>query len=154
MADGAVLVGGKNGPVQPLLAVAINTVTLAEVNAGKTVLPPTKGSYRYQVINFSFIPNGSFATLTTIVLQTTATVPVVIASLAQAQATDDNYLGPESTGITLGAGFQIELAEGDGIEVAKTGSAGITATDILVTVTYRLIGPSVQLNPALGDDQR
>ncbi len=154
MPDGTVLVGGKKGPIEPLVGLAFNTVTLAEVNAGKTVLPPTKGGFQYFAYAFSFIPNGSFAGLTTIVLQTTETVPVVIASLAQANADNNNYTDQNAVGITLGAGFQVVLTEGVGIEVAKTGSAGTTATDILVTVSYRLIGPAIQINPALGDDQQ
>lgn len=112
------------------------TVTLAEVNAGKTIIPARVGN-QLHILNFTVKSTGAFAALTSILIQDTADTPIVVATLAQAQLTDGAILFPGETGVTLGAGFYSALTRGKGLQVIKSGSAGTTATNIIVTVTYK-----------------
>lgn len=112
-----------------------NTVTLAEVNAGKTLVSVATGK-KAVVTNFIARSNGAFGALTSINLKVGS---VSVAALAQAQLTNGAVLFPGETGVTLGAGFGIAGGDGDDITVDKTGSAGTGATDIKFTVSYYLI---------------
>lgn len=112
-----------------------NVVTLAEVNAGKTLVAIPAGK-KAIVTYFTARCAGAFGALTSIDLLVGATN---VASIAQAQATNGAVLVPASTGVTLGAGFGIAGADGADITVGKTGSAGTTATSVTFTVSYQLI---------------
>ena len=113
----------------------LNTVTLAEVNAGKTILAVPTGK-RAVVLDFVARSNGAFADGDSIDLLVGA---ANVASLAQAQLTNGAVLFPGETGVTLGAAFGQPGADGDDIIVDKTGSDFTTATDVKFTVTYALI---------------
>lgn len=112
----------------------INVVTLAQVNAGKTIVSVPTGK---KAIVTGFIARcaGSFAALDSIDLKVGS---AIVASLAQAQLTNGAVLVPASTGVTLGAGFGILGGDGDDITVIKAGSDGTTATSITFTVLYSL----------------
>lgn len=112
-----------------------NTVTLAEVNAGKTLVTVATGK-KAIVTDFIARCNGAFGALTSINLKVGSTS---VAALAQAQLTNGAILNPNTAGTTLGAGFGIAGGDGDDITVDKTGSAGTGATDIKFTVSYYLI---------------
>ena len=112
-----------------------NTVTLAEVNAGKTLVSVPTGK-KAIVTGFSARCNGSFGALTSINLKVGS---ASVAALAQAQLTSGAILFPGETGVTLGAAFGIAGGDGDDITVDKTGSTGTTATDIKFTVQYQLV---------------
>jgi len=112
------------------------TVTLAQVNAGLEIIPARAGN-QIQIINFKVKSTGAWAALTSILIQDTADTPVVVATLAQAQLTDGAILVPGSTGVTLGAGFYGPLTRGKALKVVKDGSAGTTATNIIIQVTYK-----------------
>lgn len=113
------------------------TVTLAQVNAGLTLLPVVAGK---SVILHSFtaMPNGSFATGTAIVLEDTTTGTDFV-SLAQAQLTDNAILMPGITGVTLGAAMGDGGAAGEGLRIVKTGSDFATATGINVKLVYSYV---------------
>lgn len=113
----------------------VNVVTLAEVNAGKTIQAVATGK---KAIVSGFIARcvGAFAALDSIELNVGA---AVVASLAQAQLTNGAVLIPGSAGVTLGAGFGIAGADGADITVSKTGATATTATSITFTVVYSLI---------------
>lgn len=113
------------------------TVTLAEINAGKVIIPGTAGK-QLLVTNFVERVNGAFTTGTSVDLISDAT-SVNVESSAQAQLTNGAVLVPGSTGVTLGAGFGVLLPAGEGLKVAKTGSNFAGGTDIKFTVSYTLV---------------
>lgn len=113
----------------------VNVVTLAEVNAGKTLVSVPAGK-KAIVTDFIARSLGAFAVLTSIDLKVGA---AIVASLAQAQLTNGAVLHPGQSGVTLGAAFGIAGADGDDITVTKVGTDGTTATNITFTVTYNLI---------------
>lgn len=112
------------------------TVTLAQINAGKELIPARAGN-AIQIINFTVKSTGAWAALTSILIQDTADTPVVVATLAQAQLTDGAILIPGATGVTLGAGFYGTLTRGKALKAIKSGSDGTTATNVIIQVTYK-----------------
>lgn len=104
------------------------TATLAQINAGTTILPAVTGRKLY-LHNFVAMPNGSFAEGTAIVLEDSTTGTDFV-SIAQAQATDNALLMPGITGVTLGTAMGDGGASGEGLKITKTGSDFTTATDL------------------------
>jgi hypothetical protein len=121
----------KAGVVQA----GVVSATLAEINAGQVLIPAVAGK-TITVTNYTFRVTGTFTTATAVVLQSTNANPVVVTTEAIADVTDGAVLGPYSTGATLGAGFAAPLGVGDGLEIAKTGTAAAGGTSIEVTVSY------------------
>jgi hypothetical protein len=118
-----------------LVQAVVTTATLAQINAGLTLVPAV-ASVTLKPVGYLVIPNGSFAALTDIRLSDTADTPVDILTIAQAQA-GDGVVHTVGVGThTRGAGFAVDLTEGKGIQIRKTGSAGTTATDALVIVWF------------------
>lgn len=117
------------------------TVTLAQLNAGY-VLPalPALPGVRYDILDFSILVNGNFATVTDYKLQDTADIPVVIATLAVAALTDGAVLVPGSANVTLGAGYTGPLTMGKGVKLVKNGSAGTGGTSIVLSIRYKIVG--------------
>lgn len=114
---------------------AVHTVTLAELNAGKTLVDGKTGR-KLVVTDFSMLMDGTFLTTTSIDLESDNSTPVAIASLAVAGATDGSYIAPDHANITLGAGFGAVLGSGDGIQLTVTGADATGGTSILVIVEY------------------
>lgn len=112
-----------------------NTVLLAEINAGKTLVSVPTGK-KAIVTGFIARCNGAFTTLTSMNLKVGT---AVVASLAQAQMTNGAILFPGETGVTLGAAFGIAGGDGDDIVVDKTGSSAAGGTDVKMVVAYYLI---------------
>ena len=110
------------------------TATLAQINAGTTILPAVTGRKLY-LQDFTAMPNGSFGTGTAIVLEDSTTGTDYV-SIAQAQATDNALLKPGITGVTLGAAFGDGGASGEGLKITKTGSAFDTATDLALNLLF------------------
>lgn len=133
-----VLIGSRRLNPSPGINTVTKTVTLAQLNAGH-VLVPAYGACKFRVVGFTLLLNGTFITATDIRISDTAGTPVDIATLAIAQAVDNAQLGPDSTGITLNAGWAASLTGGKGIQIRKTGSAAAGGTDILVTLQYELV---------------
>ena len=130
---------GAYDPGSPLnLVEDVRTITLAQINAGLTLLPAYPG-YQIKVTNFCLKSTGAFAALTSILFQDTADTPVVVATFAQAQLTNGAILVPASTGVTLGAGFSGNCTSGKGLQIIKSGSDGTTATGIDFWFSYKYV---------------
>lgn len=128
-----VLNGTVNSNKVPLSVV--NVVTLAEINAGKTILAGVTGK-TITVLDFAAKVNGTFITTTTVDLEDTNGTPVVISALAVANLTDGNVIKPGDTGSAEGAGYLGALTLGAGLAVTNTGSAAAGGTDITFLVEY------------------
>ena len=112
-------------------------VSLAELNAGKTIVAAVTGS-QIVVMDFNVVCNGSFGDLTSAELEDSSGT-VNVCSLAQAQMTDNAVLTKGITGVTLGVGVAEGLTVSEALVISVTGSAAITATGLTVTVTYMLV---------------
>lgn len=112
------------------------TVTLAQLNAGKTLVPEV-GGRTYNVVGFWVKFNGTFTTATDIRLSDTNGTPVDILTIAIAQAGDGvtHALGVGTH--TLGTLFA-NLTASKGIQIRKTGSDAAGGTDIRVGVLYQI----------------
>lgn len=110
------------------------TATLAQINAGTTILPAITGRKLY-LQDFTAMPNGSFAAGTAIVLEDSTTGTDFV-SIAQAQASDNAVLKPGITGVTLGTAFGDGGASGEGLKITKTGSDFTTATDLALNLLF------------------
>lgn len=114
-----------------------NVVTLAEVNAGKTIIAAVAGK-TIIVWYFRALSTGAFAALTDIRLSDTAGTPVDVATLAQAQLTNGAILTSHGgTGVTIGT-LGAALTAAAGLQVRKTGSTATTATSITFDVLYSI----------------
>lgn len=112
-------------------------VTLAELNAGKTLVPSVPGR-KYKPVDFYVKFTGTFTTATDIRLSDLNSSPVDIVTIAIAQAGDGVYHTRSKGTNTLGAGFMAELTAGKGIQIRKTGSAAAGGTSVTVQITYRV----------------
>lgn len=114
--------------------VATVTATLAEVNAGKVLIPGVAGR---QIIVTNFIErvSGAWTTGTSVDLVSDATT-VNVESTATAALTNGAVLMPASANVTLGAGYGAPLPASEGLKVQKTGSNYAGGTSITFTITY------------------
>ncbi len=112
-------------------------LTLAQVNAGFTLIPNIY-SNKLIVTNFALRINSAAVGTGNLLLQTTETTPVVIATFANAQLSSGAFLRPGDTGVTLGAGFWAKLSQGVGIQLKTSAiSTGAFTVDISLNVTPR-----------------
>lgn len=118
----------------------VGDVSLAEINAGKIVLPVITGR-QYKIVGGYLKSTGAFAALTSIDIEDTNSSPVQIASYAQAQLTDGAEFNLQSTvsGQTKGAGWLAALTASKGVRVIKKGSNGTTATKVTVILLYVIV---------------
>lgn len=116
---------------------AVGRVTLAQLNAGVTILPNTEGR-QYMVLRSVHVYNGTFTTATLINFGTTEASPTVIVSTAIANATTGTVhgLGESGTSTVTVANHGIALAKGYGLQFYKTGSDAAGGTDIYYFVEY------------------
>lgn len=110
-------------------------VTLAELNAGKTLIAGVAGQ-AITVSNYAINVAGAFITGTAAVIESTAGSPVVVSTIAQAALTDGAHLFPASASTTLGVGFAAALGTGDGLKIVHTGSSFAGGTSLSITLTY------------------
>lgn len=111
------------------------TATLAQINAGLTLIPGVTGK-KITLLDYTARVNGSsFAGGTNVLLQSTNGTPVVASTIAEAGLVSGAVLKPTSANTTLGAGFSVPLGTSDGLQVAATGTH-TTATGITFTLTY------------------
>jgi hypothetical protein len=115
----------------------VNTVSLAEFNAGKTILPEVAGK-TYTILDYSVTANGSLATADGMLIQDTNGTPVVVTTIATAALTNGTLNKPTSANNSLGAGFQAALTAGKGVKVIKSGSNGATTTNFKVVLVYKV----------------
>lgn len=113
-------------------------VTLAELNAGKTIIPAVTGK-SIVVLDFNVVCDGAFAALDSAELED-ASATVNVCSLAQANMTDNAVLFKGATGVTPGAGLAEALTVSEALVISKTGSDATTATKLTVAVSYMLVG--------------
>jgi len=111
------------------------TVTLAEANAGKVLLPDAAG-VTLTPVDFSVQVTGVWATGTSLDLTDTNGAAVNIASIAVAALTNGAFIRPNSANVTLGAGFLGPLTASKGIKAGVTGAAMTGGTKVKVTVWY------------------
>lgn len=114
--------------------------TIAEVNAGVTLLPAVAG-YKYRLIDCSAIAvGGAAAAHTTIDVLGTQTTPVKLVAYAVAQTAQNTMLKPGVTGAAILAGglSYVQNDANTAITAGKTGSDITTATHIDFNITYEL----------------
>ena len=119
------------------------SVTLAELNAGKTIIPPDIMK-RIRVVGFLAVMNGTFTTLTDARLSNITpdgTTSVDIATVVAAQmGTGVRHSEAAGTNV-LGAGFNADLPFGSGVQMRKTGGTAAGGTSIDGRLYYILVDP-------------
>ena len=118
---------------------AVVTVSLVELNAGKTLIAAVTGKQIF-VSDINVVCDGAFAAVTSADIKS-ITTSVAIFSTAVAQMGDNAILFKGATGVTLGAGFGEALPVSEGITIIKNGADATTATKLTVSITYMLITP-------------
>lgn len=125
---------------------AVGTATLAQINAGTTLITGVAGR-AITPVNFWMQMNGTFTTSTDIRLSdTTPTTDIVTIPIASA-VTGANF-GPSGGGFvnnattahafTVGAGMGAALGAGLGVQIRQTGTAAAGGTSILWAISYTL----------------
>lgn len=113
----------------------VGTATLAQINAGTTILAGVTNRIITPVF-YQLKINGAFTTATSIDLTDTNGTPVNITSLAIAGATNGALILPTTANITNGAGYLAPLTTGAGLKIGKTGSTAAGGTSVLYTIQY------------------
>lgn len=113
--------------------------TIAQVNAGATVLAAIPG-YKYRLIDLTLIAiGGNAATATAVTISGTQAASVVaLVSAAIAALTRSAFVKPNTANVTIladGASFAT-CDENTAITIEKTGSALATATHVDVIATF------------------
>jgi len=124
----------------PVTYTLTNSVSLSELNAGKTLLAAVAGR-TVTVVDFTIIAVGGAATAATAVtLSDTAGSPVLITTIAVAALTEGNLVKPyTATHVTNGAaGVGASLTAAKGITIEKTGSTMTTATSFTAIISYTI----------------
>lgn len=111
--------------------------TLAELNAGKEIIPAVSGR-KIRVVNYLARVSGAFTTTTSADLQS-GTTGTKVTALAVAGLTNGALLQPTSANTTLGAGFGADLEISENLKLANTGTAAAGGTSITFTVTYAYV---------------
>lgn len=112
----------------------IVSATLAEINAGKILIPGVAGQ-KITISDYTARVTGTFGGGTNIILESTNGTPVVVSTIAEAGLTNGAILMPGSANTTLGAGFAAQLGASDGLQVVSTGTQ-TTATKIDFTINF------------------
>ena len=115
--------------------------TIAEINAGKTLLPAIAG-LKYRLIDATAIAygGGTCGTVTTVDILATQSSGVKLVALAQASLVQSAVLRAGGTGAAVladGASF-VPNDAGTAITIGKTGSSVDTCTGVDVILTYAL----------------
>lgn len=121
--------------------VTTQQLTIAQINAGVTLLPAQPGR-KYRMVGCKAIAYGGAvgATTTVDVLGTQAAAPVKLISFAQANLTQSTELRDGATGATIladGASF-LDCDANTPITVGKTGASLTTATGVLFIFEYAI----------------
>jgi hypothetical protein len=115
-----------------------DTVTLAQLNTGKTIITAV-GGRTIEVVGILLVFTGAFTTATDIRISDTSSGPVDVVTVAIAGATNGARINDTSTtNVTFGAGYMTPLTADYGLQVRKTGSSAAGGTSILVRVFYKL----------------
>lgn len=111
------------------------TATLAQINAG-LVLIAGAGSQKITVLNVVNRVTGTFATGTSVELESTNASPVAVLTYLEAAIGGSTVLYPSSANVTSGAGMGAQLGAGDGLQVVNNGTAQTGGTSMTFTITY------------------
>lgn len=129
----------KDGGGEDLTSFALQavpfTATLAEINAGKTIVPAVVGR-TYQVHGVKFICTGSFAAGTDIRISDTAGTPVDVVTVPVASLTDGALITESTANNVVGTMFA-DLTASKGVQIRKTGSSMTTATKVTGVIFFR-----------------
>lgn len=114
------------------------SVTLAQVNAGITILPAVTGQ-TYKVNHFLLTAvGGTTAGCTSVNISDTTGTPVNAAAVAIAALTSGTPVDETITGVTLTAFAPTALTASQGIQVRHVGSACTTSTSFNVVVFFTI----------------
>ena len=116
---------------------ALVTATLAEINAGKTLIAAVTDKV-ITILDYKAKVVGNFTTTTAVLVQDTTGTPVVIATNAVAALTTGAILNETTANVTMGAGYLAALASGKGVVVANSGSAAAGGTSITFRILYTI----------------
>ena len=119
----------------PLVKTATVVATLAQINAG-LVLIAGAGAQKITVLDVVARVLGTFATGTSVELESTNGTPVAVLTYAEAAIAGTAVVYPSSANVTSGAGMGIALGAGDGLQVVNNGSAQTGGTSITFIITY------------------
>jgi len=123
----------------PNLVQTVNvTATLAEINAGKVLIPGIAGQ-KITVVDYTARVTGGFATGTSVKLQSTNGAPVDVTTIAEAGLTNGAILLPASANTTLGAGYAQPLGTADGLKVVNVGAAQTGGTSIDFAISFKQV---------------
>lgn len=115
--------------------VMVVTATLAEINAGKVLIPGVVGQ-AITVADITARVTGTFATGTSVKVQSTNGTPVDVLTYAEAAIAGTGVVFSNTANVTAGAGFGTPLGTGDGLQVVNTGSAQTGGTSIKFTISF------------------
>lgn len=119
----------------PVVRVAVVTATLAEINAGKVIVPALSGK-SIVVTDFAARVSGNFTATTSVDLQATTTTATKVQVCAVAALTDAAVLKDGTANVTRGAAMYGSAPAGESISVANVGTAAAGGTSITFYVTY------------------
>lgn len=118
---------------------AVMGITLTQLNAGHYLVFPQHHLRLIVTGIFLRVNSAAIGAVTDVRIQTDEATPVVLATLAQADATLGVKLNEVATTLTLGAGFAVALNQGVGLKLVKTGSdaTGAFTVDIILRLSAR-----------------
>jgi len=117
-------------------ATKVVRATLAELNAGKVIVPGVAGR-QIVVTDAKMRAIGGALGAVTLIRLVESTSSGVVLSNTQATATQDTWLNA-NTANAVSTKMAVALTAGEGVKLDKTGNAGTVATHIDVVVTYYL----------------
>ena len=114
------------------------TVTQAEINAGKELIPAVTGK-KIRILDIDAKVAGNFATGTSVEVEDSNGTPVVALQYAAAALTDGAFLEADTANVTIGAGYMADLTISKALRVEKTGSDFTGGTSITLMIVYQYV---------------
>lgn len=114
------------------------TATLAEINAGKELIPAITGK-KIRILNIDGKVAGNFATGTSVEIEDSNGTPVVALQYAVAALTDGAFLEADTANVTIGAGYMADLTISKSLRIEKTGSDFTGGTSITLMIAYQYV---------------
>jgi hypothetical protein len=124
--------------VEGVARVARVVCTLAEINAGKVIIPAVAGK-QVLVTDFAARVAGNFTTTTSVDLQASTTTATKVQVMAVAALTDAAVLKDGTSDVTRGAAMYGVTPAGEGVSIANVGTAAAGGTSITVMLTYNYV---------------
>lgn len=114
------------------------TATIAEINAGKILIPAVTGK-KIRIVDIDAKVAGNFATGTSVEVEDSNGTPVVALSYAVAALTDGSFLEADTANVTIGAGYMADLTSGASLNITKTGSDFTGGTSVTLMIVYQYV---------------